>query len=112
MFDFTHNFVNKREMHPPTLGHEHILGDKCIAQFAHLKQLYQLKEGEALKVTHALKKVSLNPSSIARMSPQHALGKIFFFNYLLDESGVSVVITFTDFDVGDAGSVHAQVSQI
>ena len=63
-------------MHPPTLGHEHILGDKSIAQFAHLKQLYEI-EGKTLKVAHALKKVSLNPSSIARTSPQHALGKIF-----------------------------------
>ena len=99
-------------MHPPTLGHEHILGDKCIAQFAHLKQLYQIEEGKTLKVVHALKKVYLNPSSIARTSPQHGLGTIFFFNYLFDESGVSVVITFTEFDVGDAGSVHAQVSQI
>ena len=64
-------------MHPPTLGHEHILGDTCVAKFSHLKELYAMEEGKALKVAHALKKVSLNPSSIARTSPQHALGKFF-----------------------------------
>ena len=71
-------------MQPPTLGHEHILGDKCIAQFAHLKQLYQIEEGKTLKVSHALKKVSLNPSSIAQTPLQHALGKIFslIINYM------------------------------
>ena len=64
-------------MHQQALGHEHILGDKCIAQFAHLKQLYQMEEGKTLKVAHALKKVSRIPSSFARTSTQHALGKIF-----------------------------------
>ena len=86
-------------MYPPTLGHEHILGDKCIAQFAHLKQPYQIEKEKTLKIAHALKKVSFNSSSIARTSPQHALVKIFFFNYLLNESGISVVITFTNFEV-------------
>ena len=84
ILDFTHNFknlynnfVNNPQMHPPTLGHQHILEDKCIAQFAHLKQLYQIEEGKTLKVAQTFRKVSLNPSSIARTSPQHALGKVF-----------------------------------
>ena len=81
-FDFTHNFkniynnfVNKQRMHPSTLGHERVLGESCVAEFAHIKHLYALEEGKPIKVAHALKKVSLNPSSLARTSPQHALGK-------------------------------------
>ena len=69
-------------MHPPTRGHEHILGNKCIAQFAYLKQLYRMEEGKPLKVAHALKRVSLNPSSIAWTSPQHALGKLKVLQYI------------------------------
>ena len=92
-------------MHSPTLG------DKCIAQFAHLKQLYQIEEGNTLKVPKLLGKC---PSTQAALRGRHRNMPLvkFFFNYLLDESGVSVVITFTDFDVGDAGSVHTQAGQI
>ena len=73
--------MNKRLMLSPTLCHEYILGNKCIAQFAHLKQLYRI-EGKPLKVAHALKKVSLNPSSIAQTSPQHVLGKLKVLQYI------------------------------
>ena len=82
LFDFTHNlknifdaFVNKDRMNVPTNGHEPILGDKCIASFAHIKRLYALEEEKTLKIAHSLKKASLNPSNIARTSPLHALSK-------------------------------------
>ena len=52
--------MNKRLMLSPTLCHEYILGNKCIAQFAYLKHLYRIEGGKPLKVAHALKKVSLN----------------------------------------------------
>ena len=66
----------------PTLCHEYILGNKCIAQFAYLKHLYCIEEGKPLKVAHALKKVSLNPSSIAQISLQHVLGKLKVLQYI------------------------------
>ena len=48
------------------------------------------------------------PSTQAALRGHHRnIPLVRFFLYLLDESGVSVVITFTDFDVGDAGAVHA-----
>lgn len=85
IFDFTHNFkniynhfVNKKVMHPPTAGYEHILGESCTAKFAHIIKLYSMEEEKVLRVACKLKKVSLNPSSIARTSPQHALGKFGF----------------------------------
>ena len=62
-------------MHSPTLGHERVLGESCAAEFAHIKHLYALEEGKPIQVAHALKKVSLNLSSLALTSPQHALGK-------------------------------------
>ena len=68
--------MNKRLMLSPTLCHEYILGNKCIAQFAYLKHLYRIEEVKPLKVAHALKKVSLNPSSIAQTSLQLVLGKL------------------------------------
>ena len=55
----------------PTSQHEEIR----TAKFSHVAHLYVLKEHKSLKIAHNLKKVSLNPSSIARTSPQHALGK-------------------------------------
>ena len=82
LFDYTHNFKNiynnfigRERMNVPTVGFESILGHSCIAQFSHIRRLYALEEGKVLKVGHGLKKVSLNPSSLARTSPQHALGK-------------------------------------
>ena len=59
----------------PTSQHEEILGDTCTAKFSHIAHLYALEEHKNLKIVHNLKKVSLNPSSIARTSPQHALDK-------------------------------------
>ena len=82
IFDFTHNFKNifnnfigRGRMNIPTGGFESILGKSCIAQFAHIRRLYGLEEDKVLKIAYELKKVSLNPSSLARTSPQHALGK-------------------------------------
>ena len=62
-------------MNIPTSGFETIMGKSCIAQFSHIRRLYRLEEDKVLKIAHGLKKVSLNPSSLARTSPQHALGK-------------------------------------
>ena len=53
-------------MSVPTQGHEGILGESCIGDFAHIKRLYAMEEQKPLKVAHKLKKVALNPSSIAR----------------------------------------------
>jgi len=85
LFDFTHNikniynnFVNKHRFNVPTTGFEEVLGKTCNPMFSHIKQLYALEEGKTLKIAHALKKVSLNPSSIARTCPLHALGKQMF----------------------------------
>jgi len=82
LFDFTHNlknifnaFVNKDRMSVPTNGYEHIFGEKCLALFSHIKRLHALEEGKTLKIAHSLRKASLNPSSIARTSPLHALSK-------------------------------------
>ena len=82
LFDFTHNlknvfnaFVNKDRMNIPTTGFEHILGEKCLVSFSHIKRLYALEENKTLKIAHSLKKVSLNPSRISRTSPLHALSK-------------------------------------
>ena len=66
----------------PTLGHEYILGNKCIAQFAYLKHVYRIEERKPLKVAHALKKVSRNSSSIAQTSRQHVLGKLKVLQYI------------------------------
>ena len=83
LFDFTHNFkntfnhfANKKVMHPPCQGHHKILGSACSANFKHIIKLYALEEHKSLKVAHSLKKVSLNPSSVARTSPMHALSEL------------------------------------
>ena len=49
----------------PTSQHEEILGDICTAKFSHIAHLYALEKHKSLKIAHNLKKVSLNPSSIA-----------------------------------------------
>ena len=74
--------MNKRLMLSPTLCYEYILCNKCIAQYAHLKQLYRIEEGKLLKVAHAWKKVSLKPSRIAQTSSQHVLGKLKVLKYI------------------------------
>ena len=67
----------------PTLCHKYILGNKCIAQFAYLKHLYRIEEENPQKLPmHSLKKVSLNPSSIAQTSLQHILGKLKVLQYI------------------------------
>ena len=77
LFDFTHNikniyniFLRRSKMHiwSSTLN--------CVAQFSHIKRLYALEEFKTLKVAFALTKVSLNPSSLSRTSPLHALSKL------------------------------------
>jgi len=82
LFDFTHNFKNifnnsmsKGRMAIPTRRFESILGESCKTNFNHIKQLYALEEHKSLKIAHALKKVLLNPSNVAKTSPQHALSK-------------------------------------
>ena len=83
LFDFTHNmknifnnFVSRKTMYiPETADEQNILGGRYIAKFAHIQRLYAIEEHQPLKVAHSLKKASLNPSNIARTSPQHALSK-------------------------------------
>jgi len=82
LFDFTHNlknifnnFVNKQRFNLPTSGFEDILGSACTAMFSHINKLYALEEYKTLKIAFRLKKASLNPSNIARTSPQHALSE-------------------------------------
>jgi len=67
----------------PTRGFEEYLGDACAPYFSHVKKVYAIEENKTLKVAHKLKKASLNPSNIARTSPQHALGMhmIFLFSF-------------------------------
>ena len=86
LFDFTHNFkniynnfLNKHSLSIPTSGFETTLGNSCKGHFSHIKKLYAMEEHKTLKIAHALKKVSLNPSNVARTSPQHALGTYFIF---------------------------------
>ena len=81
LFDFTHNFQNifnnflaREKMHLPAKDFETLFGKSCMAQFSQIKHLYALEEDKLLKISFALKKVSLNPSSLACTSPQHALG--------------------------------------
>ena len=40
-------------MNLPTSGHENILGEKCLASFAHIKHLYVLEEGKTFKIAHS-----------------------------------------------------------
>ena len=77
LFDFTHIiknisniFLRRSKMHisSSTLN--------CVAQFSHIKRLYALEEFKTLKVAFVLTKVSLNPSSLSRTSPLHALNKL------------------------------------
>ena len=80
IFDFTHNFktiynglLSRNHIKIPTANFTHILGESCNAPFDHVKQLYAIEEDKPLTGAHALKNVSLNPSNVARTSPQHAL---------------------------------------
>ena len=62
-------------MNPHVPGHDEVLGSSCTAKFDHIHKLYALEENKSLKIACDLKKASLNPGSIARTSPQHALGE-------------------------------------
>ena len=75
MKNIFNNFLNKKVMRPPTNGYQHLLRDSRDAIFAHIAQLYALEENKSIKIAFNLKKASLNPSNIARTSPQHAISK-------------------------------------
>ena len=82
LFDFTHNFknifyhlVSKKMMLIPCHGHKEVLESPCFSNFQHVIKLYGLDESKPLKVAHSFKKISLNPSAIARTSPSHALSE-------------------------------------
>ena len=77
LFDFTHNYksifnnyLNKNMFNIPTQGFEKTLSQVCSPTTS--KKVYMIEENKTLKMAHKLKKVSLNPSSIGRTSPQHA----------------------------------------
>jgi len=67
-------------MNPPVHGNEQVLGKSCAAKYDHIHRLYALEEDKSLKIACDFKKASLNPSSIVRTSPQHALGKFNLLN--------------------------------
>ena len=83
LFDFTHNMKNifnnsvtRKRYHLPKIDNtdgQLIFGEQCIAQLEHTKRLYALEEHKPLRIAFTLKKASLNPSNIARTSPQHTL---------------------------------------
>ena len=86
-FDPTHNlknaynnWINKEVFHYPK-GFDDILDENSCADFRHIKSLFFKEETFPLKIAHMLTKTALNPSSIARTSPRHALG---MNNYVID----------------------------
>ena len=100
-FDFTHdfknifnNFLNKGMFKLPTQGFEEIFGEVCSPQFSHIKKVYSLEESKTLKVAHKLKKALLNPSNIARTSPQHALGMVFGYTSIMHAMRLYIEMTF------------------
>ena len=68
------DFLNKQKFNIPANGHENLIGSSCFPSFSHLRHVYTLEESKVLKIAHVLNKPSLNPSSIARTSPNHARG--------------------------------------
>ena len=64
-------------MHPPSSGYKHVLGDSCTAEFAHIACVYALEEDKSLKIPCDFKKVSINPSTIAKTSLLHALSTCY-----------------------------------
>ena len=70
-------------MHIPEIpGDNSVFEKKCVAQFSHINRLYAIVKHKPIKVAYSLKKVSLNPSNIARTSPHHALSKFIAIFYL------------------------------
>lgn len=69
-------FINKDSMCLPTVGFEDLLGKTCNAYFVHIKHLYALQEAKTLKIAHKLNHSLLNPNSISRTSPRHALSEL------------------------------------
>ena len=66
-------------MHILSHGHNEVLESPCLTNFQRVIKLYDPEERKPLKVAHSLKEVSLNPSSIARTSPSHALSEYYAF---------------------------------
>lgn len=79
LFDSTHNLKNafnnwlKREKFVLPSGHPTILTPGKEVHFRHLKELLLLEEGKPVKSAFKLTSESLNPSSISKTSPRHAL---------------------------------------
>ena len=66
-------FLKKEWLSVPRTVVSNFSSTTCNPQFGHFRKLFALEEQKVLKVAHKLKKSSLNPSNIARASPQHAL---------------------------------------
>ena len=64
-------------MNVPIAGCEYLLEKSSKASFVHAKQLNILEEHKTLKIGRTLKKASLYPSNIARVSSQHPLSKSY-----------------------------------
>ena len=81
LFDSTHNlknaynnWINKTRFCYPD-GFSDIFDNNGVADFKHIKALFYREESMPLKAAYMLTKQCLNPNSIARTSPRHALGK-------------------------------------
>jgi len=80
LFDTTHNlknmfnnWLNKSRFALPD-GFFDVFPDHTVADFKNIRALYAKEENKTVKMAFALKSTSLRPNSIARTSPQHALG--------------------------------------
>ena len=107
LFDATHNiknaynnWINKGRFVYPA-GFPEFLDDFGTADFNHIRSLYRKEESLPLKAAHKLTMECLNPASIARTSPRHALA-VFHEStphalQFYDEPGWSVTSQFVTF---------------
>ena len=82
LFDSTHNVKNafnnwnrKHYFRYPS-GYDDLLDTDGVASFNHISQLAQREETMVLKMARKLTRPSLDPTSIEKTSPKHALGKL------------------------------------
>ena len=66
------NWTHKKIFRYPA-GFEDLFDENGAADFRHVKALFSKEEEKPLRVAHLLNSASLNPSSISRTSPRHAL---------------------------------------
>ena len=80
LFDPTHNLKNafnnwtQEQMSRFLSEYSEFLRNGGVADFRHSKDLFFNEETMPMKIAYSVNIMSLNPNSIARTSPQHALG--------------------------------------